>query len=532
MKKKLIILLSVLALLACSPVFASQKNYRQSSEEVQTLLTLSRLSGTALLEMTYPVTEDTLVFLLSKIDVSRLEGPALGLYENLKDSLENRKNLIETDSVGIDFKLPILIGEAWKGDSFLPFKDRLPLAALCVELDITDHFTLEAVFDSKSDPDVYTDLDGIRLHTLYNIKSGVSHEHPSRAYGSLGNRVFNLTIGRDRVSAGGGITGNLQISENLLFQDYAKFSAMKGPVSYDFTILAYDNPISEAEIKRHNFNDPFKASYMHRLSAVIRNKVNVTLFQGLMTYGKHIFSDPRVLNPFMMIHNTFAYLNGNANNFAGLEVSAALPFGLKIDAQGYIDQIQLSSESSDSGKNAFGVLANLSGSWAVGEGILSGYVEGVYNNEPFYLIESSNSEIPNLEEYFRLDLVSAYSYFKGSEQNYIGYPYGGDIKVLALGASYLWKDMKFSADAMYRIKGGHGIGINEERRADISTSVPEEKSLSVSAGICGKIFEAVSYRAKLGYTNISDYQHINGKDVKEIQFALAFTVDPLSLIKK
>lgn len=535
MKKRIIILLSVLTLLACSPVFAGQKNYRQSSEEVQALLTLSRLSGTALMEMTYPVTEDNLAFLLSKIDTSKLSGPAMQMYTDLKDKLENRRLLLEfPESVGLDISLPLIIGEAWKGDSFLPFKDRLALAAPGFEFKITDYFTIASVFDFKSDPDVFTEYEDIRIHTLYNIKTGVSHEYPTTAYGSLGNKYLNLTVGRDRMSAGGGMTGNLSLSENLLFQDFAKLSAIKGPFSYDFSILAYDRHTDGTNegIKRYNYDEPFKAAYMHRLSAVIRSKATVTLFQGLMTYGKHAFSDPRVLNPFMMVHNTFTFLNGNANNFFGIELSAVLPYGLKVDAQGFLDQLVLGSESSDTGKNAFGALANLSGSWVVGDGILTGYVEGVYNNKALYLIEEYNSETPDLLEWYKLDLVSANCYFKGGEQNYIGYPFGGDVKVIALGSSYLWKGMKFTADAMYRIKGGHGIDINEERRADADTSVPDEKTLSVSAGISGKVFEAISYRAGLGYTRISDFQHEKGSSMSEIQFAVGFKIDPISFIKR
>lgn len=533
MRRKILILISIIVI-SVSSVYAGQKIYRQSSDEVQTLMVLSRITGTALPEMTYPVTEDNLVFLLSKIDASGLTGPAAAMYENLKDKLENRKLSAELDSSGLDFRIPVLIGEAWNDDSFLPFKDRLPLIAPSVELKITDYFTLETVFDFKADKGAYTAIDDIKLHSLYNYKD-MSHDYPATAYGSIGYKAFNLIIGRDRMSAGGGMTGNLELSENHLFQDFAKFSVMNGPVSYDFSILAYDNPTSNRPegIKRHNFKDPFKAAYMHRISGVIRNKVTVSAYQGLMTYGEHIFSDPRVLNPFMMIHNTFTYMNGNANNFFGLEVSAALPCGLKLDIQGMVDQFQLGSESPDSGKNAFGCLVGLSGSRVLGDGILSAYAEGVYNNPYIYLIEDHNSEIPNLENWYKLDLVSAQAYFRASdsEQNYIGYPFGGDVKVLALGASYLWKGMKFSADAMYRIKGGHGIADTEQRIAK-EASIPEEKTLSVSAGVSGRIYEALSFRAKLGYSRITGYQHTEGSGKNGLAFDVAFTVDPMAFVKK
>ncbi len=533
MRRIILILISIIVISVSFPVFAGQKTYRQSSDEVQTLFVLSRISSTALPQMTYPVTEDNLVFLLSKIDSSKLNGSALQMYRDLQDRLENRKVLVNADSVVLDFRIPVLIGEVWNNNSFLPFRDRLPLIEAKTEISITDYFTLYSVFDFKADKTVYSEAGDIKIHSLYNIRD-LSHEYPSTAYGSFGNKTFNLIIGRDRMSAGDGITGNLELSQNLLFQDFAKFSVMKGPVSYDFTVLAYDNPVDSAtDIRRYNFNDPFKAAYIHRISGVIRNKVTTTLFQGLMTYGEHTFSDPRVLNPFMMIHNTFTFMNGNANNFFGLEVSVALPFGMKFDAQALLDQFKLGSESSDSGQNALGFLANLSGSWVLGDGILSAYAEGVYNNPYLYLIEETNPDIPNLKKWYQLDLVSAYKYFADGdyEQNYIGYPLGGDVKVLAAGASYLWNGIKLSADAVYSIKGGHGIADSEERIAK-ETSKPEENTLSVSGCVSGKVNEALSFRAKLGYSRITGYGHVSGAQRSGIRFAVGFTVDPVSLISR
>lgn len=535
MKKTILALLSIIMLAA--PVFADQKIYRQSSNEVQTLIVLSRLSGTALPEMTYPVTGENLVCLLSKIDVSKLSGHALEMYTDLRSSLENRKFLAELDGAGFDLRIPVLIGEAWNSDDFLPFKDRLPLVAPHVEVRLTDYFTLESEFDFKAKEDSYTHFEDIKVHSLYNMTTGVSENYPRTAYGSIGNGVFNLTIGRDRMSAGGAMTGNLVLSENLLFQDFAKFSVLKGPISYDFSVLAYDNPTSETAVKRYDYDEPFKAAYIHRISGVIRNRMNITLYQGLMTYGKHAFSDPRVLNPFMMIHNTFTFKNGNANNFFGIEMSAMLPFGLKLDVQGFLDQLKLNSETDDSGENAFGFLANLSISRVMGEGILSGYGEFVYNNPYVYLVETVNSELDpgrTLAEYYTIDLVSAYKYFGDTdyEQNYIGYPYGSDILIFAAGASYLWNGMKFSADALYRIKGGHGIGINEERRVNYSSAVPDEKTLAVCAGVSGKLFNAFTCRAMLSYSHSENYRHVSGETSSDIRFAVGFTVDPVSLLKK
>lgn len=540
MRKTSRVLLSLFILLImATPVFANQINYQYSSKEVQSLLTLSRLTGTALSSMTYPVSSENLKSMLIRIDSSSLSGEALAIYRELWNSLESTKILFgNKEKEGFDIALPITLIQMWNNDSYFPYMERNPIISANVDLYLTEYFSAEVDFDFRAEENNYVDLkNGIKLHSPLSILKDIAHEFPTMAYGSIGNKKLNLTIGRSRLSAGNGVTGNLEISENLLYQDYAKFSVLSGPISYDFTILAYDSPDSETTAARFNFIDPYKTGYIHRFSTVFGKRVSVSLFEGIMTYSNNMLSDIRALNPFMLIHNTFTYENGNVNNFFGLEVDASLPYGLNLGLQGFIDQVKLGDETENSGEPAFAVLANLKGTWIAGKGILSAYAEYAHVSKYNYLKELNpppemSGSAPS--EYYQIDLIAANKFFPvGVEQNYIGYPYGSDSKTFSLGASYLLDGREYMFDFRYRVKGEFGIGTHETRAIQkLENHVPDENTFSISVGSKGNIIKGIEYLVKAGYTKTTDYNHVSGAtNPSPLWFAISFTINPMSFVK-
>ena len=535
MRIKKLFLLCVVFILAVSAVFAGQFNYRFSSDEVQSLLLLARLTGTALPEMTYPVTEETMKNLLSRIDPDKLTGEASKVYSELENKLENRSFLVSEQNSGFDLQTPVLIGEYSNDDGFLKYKDNKPLVSVNADVQITDFFAAEVDFDFRTEKDYNKNF-----HSLISLKDSISHDYPTKAYGSIGYSSVNFSIGRDRLSAGNGVTGNLELSENLLYQDYAKLSVLGGPLSYDFTVLVYDNPTDENTIERYNFTNFTKSAFIHRFSAVFAKKVTVSLYEGAMAYGRGVVTDPRVLNPFMMIHNTFTYLHGNVNNFFGLDVTARLPYGLSFNFQGIVDQLKLGDEGDDSGKNAFGILANLNGSWMAGKGVLTAYTEFVFTNSYLYLQESEDhfngEDFDEYYPYYQLDLVSAYRYFHSNhnEQAYIGYPYGPDLKVFAAGASYLLNGFTYSADIQFRIKGEFGIDTAHGESRSIwnhSENHNDEKTFSIALGAKGQVAEGFDCSFRLGYSYSKNYRH-SESDKSGFRFALSVTVDPLAFVRR
>lgn len=529
----------IIVLLAATPVFANQKNYQYSSNEVRSLLTLAKLTGAALPGMTYPVSAENMKNMLARIDSEVLSGEALRLYNDLKSGLESEKMLFGNNTSGFSINIPVTALQMWNNDSLYIYRDRSPIISANVDILLTDYFAAEVDFDFRAEENNYIDLkNGIKLHTPLSILKDIAHEFPTKAYGSAGTKNLNLTIGRSKVSAGNGITGNLELGENLLYQDYAKFSVLSGAISYDFTILAYDSPVSETEADRFNFIDPYKAAYIHRFSTVFGKKVTVSMFEGLMTFSSNMLSDIRALNPFMMIHNTFSYENGNVNNFFGLEINASLPLGLQFNVQGFLDQLKLADEEDDSGEPAFALLADINGTWLAGQGVLSAYAEYAYISKYCYLKELNPP--PEMQgsapaEYYQIDLVSANKLFPtGVEQNYIGYKYGSDVQVFGLGAKYMINSQEFSLDFIYRIKGEFGIGKNETRAIQTLTGhVPDEETFGVTIGAKGELTKGIRYSAKAGYVRTNNYQHVqDSTNPAQLWFAVSATIDPMEVFGK
>ena len=77
--------------------FAAVQTYSYSSPEVQTLLLLSKLAGTPLINLTYPITQHNLIKMLETIDTSVLSSSSLKIYFELKNRLTSYLKLFKSD---------------------------------------------------------------------------------------------------------------------------------------------------------------------------------------------------------------------------------------------------------------------------------------------------------------------------------------------------------------------------------------------------------------------------------------------------
>lgn len=274
------ILLTILILtISLTGVFAWQENYRQSSEEVQTFYMLRTLSGTATVEPTYPISGTQLLNLVKQLDSSKFTGKAASLYKELVEKLEHPSVLFTLGNSGIDLDIPILAGESNSmiDPFFYRITDISSLLNAKATIYFSDYFTGE--FDYGLDADNFNErFDTKFFSILTNFEVNQQAASPNRAYGSFGFDKYNLTVGRDRVSAGAGVTGNLALAENFYSEDYAKVSYQGDNLSYDLTWIDYDD-ITGEDI---NFTELTKQVVQHRISASLFDKVTVSLAEGVL----------------------------------------------------------------------------------------------------------------------------------------------------------------------------------------------------------------------------------------------------------
>lgn len=524
-------LLSVLIFtLALLNIFAWQDNYRQSSDEVQTFYMLRTLSGTSTIEPVYPISGSQLLNLVKQLDCSKFIGKAAVLYDDLVTKLEHPSIWFKLDNGGLNADLPVLVGET--NSMFDPFFHRITdidsLLNIKSTIFFSEYFTGE--FDFGFDAENFKDRFDTKFFSVFtDFEVNQQAAAPNRAYGSFGYDKYNLTVGKDRVSEGMGISGNLALAENFYSEDYVKASYQGNTISYDFTWIDYDDT-SRDEI---NFQGKTKQVIQHRVSAKILERVSISVSEGALIYTADIFNDPKTLNPFMFMHNWGSYYSGNTNNWFELELSGQLPRGIEINSEVFLDQIKLSNEYDYSGETAFGILVNAKKVWSFQDSVLKAYAEAVYNNDCCYLRGKDIGYGYDLVDYKDNDL---YVQLSDVDHLYnlapIGYIYGTDIKAFVAGISFNKNGQTLFADGMYIIDGPNGGYDNENRDLSNTTNTFVQKTVKIDAGLKGTIFNAVSYKLKL---NLGMYENLNHTDEDKSfvpQYEISFVVDPLKLIEK
>lgn len=535
-------------------VFAWQNTYRSSDDAYKNLILLKELAGSDFPVATTPVTSAQMNEMLNHINPENLSSYAKEMYDSLKDELTHPSVLFSSDKVGTDFNLWLLpfeviddfSDENSKAGFYCNSLSMYDLYNADIQLYITPYFygRINANGTVKeSDKDVF--------NTLASVDK-MSQSWPEQAYASLGCNSFNFIIGRDRLSAGNGITGNMYLSENRKYDDFVKFSVYKYPVSYDFSIITYDGFASDTDfengilkLRTPDFNGPSKTVLVHRFSSTLFDRFTVSAYEGAVMYGNGIISDIRALNPFMFIHNNGTYYTGNTNNFAGIELDIAVSKSISANAQLLVDQFKLSGEKENSGDTQFGVLANIKAVHSFGNGVLSAYAEGVYATEGLYLKETNNSVYGYNDNgidyyYAQNDMISSNKRFGSGEKDeikYLGYPEGGDIVKAGIGVSYKMRNLELGLDAAYTAKGCHGIcsAMNEVR---ILTDPSKEgfdctqHCLSVAASAKALFLKGLECTATIADFNYTNYCHEKGVDKNFVQFSIGCRVDPTCIFMK
>lgn len=531
--KKTITIIAVV-LFALSSVCAWQQNFNQSSEEVQTFYLLRRLSGTATAEPVFPISSSQLLGMLQKLDTSKFGKTEIDLYNRLVDKLSVPEVLVNIDDVGMDVELSMLLSGYNKvvNPQFFPLAEKPNLVDLNLAFNITPYFAAEfdlnvSVWGHNKPTDSIINMVKIWLDNDLDLMM------PIKAYGSVGTKYFNFTAGRDKISSDTGITGNLTFNDNFPQEDYLKASLVKGKFSYDWTLISFD----EAANKAITFENPRKYVVNHRMTFAF-DKLTLSADEGALMYMTSIFTDPRVLNPFMLIHNYFSFLSGNTNNFFSLNASYNLIPGLELNAQVFFDQIQLpkfEDISTGAGSNAF--LANVKYSHVLGEGILTAYAEGAYISNGCYLKAKSQNYNKGAYSIDKVDLVAQFKSPWNVDLGtfYLGYPYGSSSKVLSAGASYLYKGQNFMLDFLMINKGPYGVGKNEQRDSGekpLEGYSNNSTTFAISVGAEGTVYKALSYDCAFSLNMSNNKDHAKTAFAVTPEFKVCISVDPMVFIKR
>lgn len=488
-----------------------QKVYSTRDDMYIRVDTLCRSAGVMGPGRVSPVNETMLIQALERIDVNELNSSEYEEYSRLVDMLTEDSPTIASGFFMFDLdmaaNLSINIADYdefifsnsnvlepstdRREDAIVPYRYEAPFLSLKPELMFGDTVYLSADFFVKNAKDRMYESSLGWLITRGNdgrprIMKSMAVELPYQAGLSAGNGWFSLMLGRYPHSIGAGVTGNLIVGDNFIYQEVAKLSFFSDLFSYDISVTRFDrqqeNDKGTTRFSKQEFSGPQQYRVVHRFDVNLFDRFRIALNLGTI-YDGTIF-DPRFFYPFVLGHNYFNYSNkiekeyyDEANNTMSLDMEFVLFDGFTLYAEVAIDQFQMYWEPQADLPPAFAGLFNLKYSKVTSSGTWNVYGEAVYTNPYIYL----NRKDQDGKIDYNLDYVVGYYMQYIDDYGYSGYVYGPDTLAFALGLDFESSDQTWNLgfSILYRVKGEKGLKhtVNSNyTEIDMSEAVIEDSS--------------------------------------------------------
>ena len=205
---------------------------------------------------------------------------------------------------------------------------------------------------------------------------------PYRAFISGGSQQFFFQLGRDRISWGNGISGNLIMSDAPLYYDFFRFSWFNDKFKYSFItvgletwlldrdfIYRFDGTLRDPSIEEDaaeiaaakEYYSQSKFFLGHRAEFYPFKNLYIAISENTIFGGKPLTWN--YINPFMLYHSY--YVQGYGNSFLTMEASYSPIRRLNVYGQVGVDQFQTPMEvangwGGDEEPGAMGYIAGLS----------------------------------------------------------------------------------------------------------------------------------------------------------------------------
>ncbi len=320
---------------------------------------------------------------------------------------------------------------------------------------------------------------------------------PNRAFVSAGATGWSLEAGRERLNWGAGKTGNLTISDNLPYHEMARYTTYSNKYKYTFLVSFFPHSLNywkDSSTGETGFGDgkgsgatagssgsrtwnAYDASYgnplqglrfytAHRVEArLFKDKLTLTLTEGLMYMSETNTLDFRALNPVNFNHNN--YTASNSNSTFALEADWTIIKGLNVYGQVILDEFAFPGvEEGPSATNrtvptAMGFLAGVQGAFELKGGIFQASIEFAKTDPYLYLREGVGSDIG----YYGIDYIVATRNWSTSsdaityDEYVLGYTYGPDALVANLNAQWVSSDftLRLGGNVFFMAHGTHDL---------------------------------------------------------------------------
>jgi hypothetical protein len=281
---------------------------------LEDLYFLSLESGKPFLSFTPPLAPAEVEQFLDSLDVSNFSSPALEAYERARKALIHEAPLtLSVDAFSISLNINAALEARARINSDISWHPEYPKIAPVLSLPFNFHFadSLQLHFEPiiAADPEYYVNAETIGVNVPWQLVY-LDLNMPLRAFIAAGGSWWNFQLGRDRISYGTGYMGNLSISDNPAFYEFARLSFFSKYFKYSVLInqmpleIKTSNDKNYDEHKNYLVRTTQRYFYLHRLDFSPFNALSIGLMEGLMVGNSPL--EIRYLNPFVIFHNFYS----------------------------------------------------------------------------------------------------------------------------------------------------------------------------------------------------------------------------------
>ena len=430
---------------------------------------LSLETGRSFNSFTPPLSPDEVRQFLDSLDISLLSRQLIEVYDRVETRL-NRKiplnisNNLFTLSLGINSTIEAR-ARFNKEIEWEPVTPKIPaLLSLPLRISFAESFQLYFEPLLSADPEYYSDAGTFGINVPYQAEH-FDINLPLRAFVALGGSWWNFQLGRDRVSYGNGQMGNLSISDNSAFYDFARLSVFTSFLKY--SVLVSQMPLQlKSQFYVMNNSDNLSLTtqrfyYLHRVDVTLFKRINFSLSEGLIAGNSGL--EIRYLNPMMIFHSLYSSWDykswgdqtpgdGDMNgSFLSLELNWNIVRSFAVYGQFAMNEFATKYEldiNPDQPPNSIGYMAGIRYSHSFKSWNSIFYLEFIKTNPYLYM---NSTPFASFIQMRRLSLRPG-----RVEYYYIGYP--RDTLAMTLGTKfYKSRLLNIGGEFSWISRGEHGI---------------------------------------------------------------------------
>ena len=501
---------------------------------LEDLRAVVREGGKSFLSLTPPLASPEAAAALEGIDPALLSEGGRRRYRRIADALtpapviQFNKDESGFPAVAAAFQVNAALEGRWRSAAEVPWLKRdtssPALLSLPLQVFLGDTVELFAEPFAAADPWYYN-------HPAASWGSNVPWEAPRfdlnvplRAYAAAGGAWWNFQLGRDRLSFGPGRTGNLAVSDNPDYYDFARLSFF--PRIFKYSIVVSQMPLNAAGLladtaamgakDANNIEETVhRYLYLHRLDIRFFDRLSLGLSEGVMAGNAPL--ELRYLNPLMVFHSFFSWKDypgwgKESGDMTGSLFSADIAWavypGWALYGQIVINEFSTPYEAAhfpDQPPPGMGYLAGAEYRGGAGAWFLSAYMELVYTDPYLYTLSSPFASMIWMRR--SSDLGN-----KDLRYAWIGHGEGRDMFLAGAGFSAGGERLRLSLDLSFKMQGEHGIAWDWDIAGNSQKS-PSGTAETLGRALAGASFmvhPSLTLSAWLGGTVLFDAGHVPG----------------------